>query len=223
MLMIVPTRGRPHKAREVLEAVAATRAFADVLFVTDLDDPAVEEYEKIELPHWGRMLSVPTKGMVKALNLGVKAYGGHYSHIGFMGDDHRPRTKNWDVALSTIYTEYICYGNDLMQGWNLPTHVVMPQRMVKALNWEMAPECFDHLFIDNYWKALGEAVGRLHYDGTVVIEHMHPQAGKTEWDPGYVRVNSPEVWSHDEATWSAYSTDGRLARDVQLIKDAYDV
>src|SRR5262245_61254968 len=182
MLMIVPTRARPQKAREVLESVAATRAFAEVLFVIDHDETEMDEYYSIALPHWANITTAPTNGMVRALNYGVKAYGVHHSHVGFMGDDHRPRTKNWDVALSTIYADHICYGNDMFHGMGLPTHVVMPTKMLRVLNWEMAPETFEHLFIDNYWKALGEGVSRLHYDGTVIVEHMHPQAQKTDWD-----------------------------------------
>ena len=46
---------------------------------------------------------------------------------------------------------------------------------------------------------------------------MHPQAGKSEWDTGYVEVNSGAVWTADEATYNAYRVTS-LNADIDKIR-----
>jgi len=50
----------------------------------------------------------------------------------------------------------------------------------------------------------------LRYIPEVVLEHLHPVAGKAEWDDQYREVNAPEVYSAD-----------RIALDNYLASDAY--
>ena len=61
-----------------------------------------------------------------------------------------------------------------------------------------------HLYLDNFWKKLGEDLGSLTYLEDVIIEHMHPVAGKAEWDEGYVAVNAQEVYSADALAYRNY-------------------
>ena len=44
---------------------------------------------------------------------------------------------------------------------------------------------------------MGSDLGRLKYLPDVIIEHMHPDAGKGIRDAGYDECNSPERWSKD--------------------------
>jgi len=119
--------------------------------------------------------------------------------IGFMGDDHRPRTLAWDEQyINTLACTgaLFVYGDDLLQGANFPTQVAMRSDVVKTLGY-MAPPEFEHLCIDLVWRDWGERIGRLKYLDDVVVEHMHPAAGKAELDAGYERVNSVEVTTKD--------------------------
>jgi hypothetical protein len=61
-----------------------------------------------------------------------------------------------------------------------------------------------HLYLDNFWKALGEDLGNLAYLPQVIIEHLHPVAGKAEWDEGYRAVNAQEVYSFDRLMFDNY-------------------
>jgi hypothetical protein len=68
----------------------------------------------------------------------------------------------------------------------------------------MVPPNMKHLYLDNFWKKLGEDLGSLHYLEDVIVEHMHPVAGKAEWDEGYVAVNAQEVYSADALAYKNY-------------------
>jgi hypothetical protein len=68
----------------------------------------------------------------------------------------------------------------------------------------MAPPGFRHLFVDNAWKAIGEALGTLRYFPDLRVTHLHPHAGHGEWDSTYAEANSPETDSHDRAEFARW-------------------
>jgi hypothetical protein len=223
LVVIVPSRGRPQAAAELIEAFRDTRTTAHLVFAIDEDDPARDEYAKV-IPT--ASATIDTGGapatMVRALNA-VAIRRANLDDapfaIGFMGDDHRPRTQGWDQryldALRGLGTG-IVYGNDLYQGHRLPTQVAMTSDIVRAVGY-MAPPALRHLFVDNTWLRWGKSLDRIRYLPDVIVEHRHPHAGKAQWDEGYLRVNSGEVASHDQAAFNAYVADG-LDEDLAKIR-----
>ena len=140
--------------------------------------------------------------------------------VGFMGDDHRPRTEGWDSRYMETLHELgtgIVYGDDRLQGAALPTQVAMTSDIIRALG-HMAPPDQKHLYLDNYWLTLGQAANCIRYLPEVIVEHMHYSVGKSPADEHYHRVNSGEMYSHDEAAWRTYVADGRLERDAELVR-----
>jgi hypothetical protein len=136
-----------------------------------------------------------------------------------MGDDHRPRTRGWDAAYLEALHDLgtgIVYGDDLLQGANLPTQCAMTSNIVQALGC-MAPATLRHMYVDNAWRALGEAAGCLRYLPEVVVEHLHPVAGKAEWDDNYRRVNAPEMYGHDADAFGEYLR-GQFAEHVAKVQ-----
>ncbi len=146
--------------------------------------------------------------MVAALNEAAvaSAVQGQWFAVGFMGDDHRPRTHGWDKlyleALRELRTG-IVYGNDLLQGENLPTQCAMTADIIRTLGY-MAPPTLRHMYVDNYWRDLGRIARCLRYLPDVVVEHMHPLAGKADWDAGHLRVNDAAVYDADADAYRAH-------------------
>ena len=68
----------------------------------------------------------------------------------------------------------------------------------------MVPPDMIHLYLDNFWMTLGKDLNALRYIPEVVLEHLHPVAGKAEWDDQYREVNAPEVYSADKAALDNY-------------------
>ena len=119
---------------------------------------------------------------------------------------HVPRTDYWDYLLTLqipAQKQGIAYGNDLLQGGNLPTAVLMTRGIVEALRGMVQPKA-KHLYLDNMWKKLGTDINALYYAENVVIEHMHPLAGKSKMDDNYARVNSEQFYEHDRQVFEDF-------------------
>lgn len=224
MMIVVPTRGRPHVVSEMIETFALTRTgIAELLFAVDQSDTSVADYVMAlgGCPPWVHYMVGPSTNMAEALRAGVSRAIGTSEVVGFMGDDHRPRTFGWDAQMDAAARRgKICYGDDLIQGANLPTHVVMPAEIPRLLH-GIVPQVFVHMYLDNYWKALGEGVGNLEYLPHVIVEHMHPIAGKAAWDDHYKRVNAGAIYAGDAAAFAHYRETGMMDNDIQIVRNWY--
>jgi hypothetical protein len=228
MAVIVPTRGRPENAARLTTAFRETTTLGAVaVFVADNDDPALSEYrallDKGRIPRLLVQEGPGGHGLCQPLNWAARRYSSVYDYVGFMGDDHLPRTVGWDDEMAKELDSLeprIAYGNDLLQGANLPTAVFMQSRMILATG-GMAPQAMRHLYLDNYWKELGEAVGGLRYRDDVIIEHLHPVAGKASMDAGYARVNAPEADSYDRTAWLGYRHGEGFEAALRAVREEY--
>ena len=135
--------------------------------------------------------------------------------VAFLDDDdellphHLQRCAEWqeDSGADLVYP--------CLLYTSLPTAVFITSDIIRALGY-MAPPCLKHMYLDNYWKALGEGAGCLRYLPDVVIEHMHPEAGKADVDAGY-----EDVWplmEPDRAAYDGFVTSGGLKADVAKVR-----
>ena len=110
LLMIVPTRSRPHNVAPLVEAWRETNAFTDgaeLVLVVDVDDPERDAYLDAVNGQLGNqrrdvtwLIADEWEPLVPKLNRAATYL--EITHkpfaIGFMGDDHRPRTPGWAKA-----------------------------------------------------------------------------------------------------------------------------
>lgn len=233
LLMIVPSRGRPQNVAALLDAWKDTTqdsptARADLLVAIDLDDPEYAAYidQRLSWPDWAHLEALPQRlrlgGTLNALAL---KYASFYRAIGFLGDDHRPRTQGWNQHLMAALDEMgtgLVYADDLFQRRNLPTQWAMTSDIVRELGY-MVPGGLVHLYIDNALKELTERAGCLRYLPDVVIEHLHPSAGKAEMDNSYRETNSDAQFDADRhrfEDWKRFSLDADVARLQELADEA---
>lgn len=226
LLVIVPSRGRPHNIAALHDAWAATTTgVSGLLVAVDDDDPALPGYEQvcgergIELTVGPRLRMVPTLNKVA-----VERARDHFA-LGFMGDDHRPETLGWDAhylaALRTLGTGWV-YGNDLLAGERLPTQWAQTSDIVQALG-AMVPAPVKHLWADNQVYDLGHAVDRIRYLPDVIVEHCHPLNGTAADDDGYREVNHPDAHEADRALyahWYEHDMPGDVAKLRALLGEA---
>lgn len=199
------------------------RGFTELVIVVDRDDPDYEGYEGILRWNEVPMITAPetARGMCGALNYAFEDMSGHLGeYVGFMGDDHFPRTEGWDLdyitELEAIGGIGFVYGDDLYQHQTIPTQVAFSTAIAETLGW-MVPPQFHHLFVDVVWRDLGLGIERLSYLPNTIVEHMHPLAGKVRSDKNYAIVNNSVIARHDQEAYDEYVKND-LAADVLKLK-----
>jgi len=238
LLVIVPSRGRPDSVARMATAWRDTDAYeaATLVFAIDEDDPTLGAYLDQRVAYFDQLLrdvgqtqvtfvTLPTwLPMVRKLNECASAAAtgdpGYFA-VAFMGDDHLPRTPGWAATYLAALRELgtgIVYGNDGIQGQRLPTQWAMTSDIIRALG-RMVPADVEHLYCDNAVKDLGEAAGCLRYLPDVLIEHMHPVAGKAPMDAGYARVNRREQYRKDRLAYEAWR-DRHLPDQAAMVRAA---
>lgn len=226
MGIIVPSFGRPDNVLRLAKAFGETCKMesTNLYFVLQQEDPELERYNttqwrnEIRRAYTNTSVFVadkgiggtgfvrPTNWMVKKLLRRVRPP----AFIGFMGDDHIPRTKGWDqqfiATLSVPGVGYV-FGNDGFQRADLTSHVVMKRQIPQALGYFAHPS-FRHLYADNVWLETGKATNSIMYRGSVLIEHLHPHARKAYNDATYEIGNSEQRWKEDGKAWDRWKTGG---------------
>ena len=200
-LVILPTRSRPDNAERCINALKEHSVMSD--FVIAIDDDQSDLYPRLDGVTYEVNPRLRTNG---TLNLVANKYADKYETIFFLGDDHLVQTPSWDEYLTKAIAHKgygLAYGNDLLQKHQLATAVMMSTNIIKAVGY-MAPPKLVHLYMDNYWMTLGRKLGTLWYFDKVIIEHLHPIAGKTEWDEQYKEANSDEVSNGDREEFLRY-------------------
>jgi hypothetical protein len=226
LAVIVPSRGRPQQLAEMAQVTFETaEGSIRVVACVDDEDPLLTEYQEVV----GRsscldMAVGPRRSLSGWTNHIAKAMLDWYEpprYFASLGDDHHPRTKGWDRRLIAAIESLggapgIAYGNDLLQGARLPTAWIVSAELVRAVGWMMLPTC-EHMYVDNAVLALGQALGRILYCPDVVIEHLHPAAGKAALDDSYRETNSVERYAADRLAFEAWRDGGGLARDIAKV------
>lgn len=232
--VICPSRGRPGNVARLIDSFDATKkhAHTQLIIAIDSTDPQLDEYSNVlnrRADVLNRreakdvfLLNIDNKRtrMVETLNRAASYEIGSYevAMLGFVGDDHLFETEGWDTFLIECFTPMgIAYGDDGHQHANLPTAVFMDADIVRRLGW-MAPPELQHLYVDNAWKALGEALGTLRYYPEIRITHLHPHAGLAEWDETYAESNAPEVDSADREKFYEWANGDGLRDAVKELK-----
>ena len=220
MLALLPSRGRPEAAKELADNFAETALGCKLIYAVDEDDPTLDRYKELLGEEMVKVTpSAGVRGVVYPLNYWIRQFKDDYDYFAFMGDDHRPRTKGWDLVFAKVIDmgADIVYGDDMFQGKNLCTAGAISARVVRAFN-GMAPDVLQHLYIDNFWMQIGFDLGTLYYCPEVIIEHLHYFYGKAEKDELYTVINSEERYSVDGQRFRAYIASDEYKKTIEKLK-----
>lgn len=215
IVIIVPSRGRPKRARSMADSAMRTaRTEIRLIVAVDPDDEALGEYRR-KVP--GVRVLPERLGYTRTLNTIAAELWDEDCIIGAFGDDVLFETDGWDrIVERTLVTPGIAFGDDLIHGPNHPTAVFMSSVIARTLGWLALPTT-SHQWADDGWKRLGQQAGVLRYMPDVVVEHLHPAVQKAEWDDTYRSVFDDERAKSDYEGFMAWQSDG-LERDVALVR-----
>lgn len=220
LLIIVPSRGRPGNIARLLDAVHRLRqAGAHTCTGIDDDDPEAEQYRKAFRDHGslGDILEEgPRKGLAGWTNEIAMKYAGQYRYLASFGDDHLPRTRGFDRALTRGIEDM--GGTGFTYPWDgrredIPEAVVMSSDIVKALGWMCEPS-LRHWYVDNVWDDLGRQAGCIRHLRAVAVDHLHPAVARAQPDETY--ASSSGSFSDDKKAYGEWRQT-RMAADVETI------
>lgn len=227
--IITPTRARSDRLRAMIFSALTLASAASFEFWIGIDDDDESEYSPVVDDAFAAGADVHVYRLARRTLsswtnwLAGRCLAAEYAprYLMSIGDDHVIRTTGWDKALIEAIAEQdgpgFAYGNDLFQGSTLPTAWMVHADAVRALGWMMLPAC-EHMYVDNVIKALGETAGRLVYLPSVIIEHVHPDAGKIERDASYEQSNRADQYGRDVKAYMQWRHDsGQMARDAATL------
>lgn len=218
--VLCPSRDRLHNALGAKKSWedSTTKQSSDFFIVCDSDQSSI--YSIIE-----NLIIAPKtdrRGMNDPVNYAASILSKQYKYVMFIGDDHRFRTKDWDIKFIQEYENNLkygyIYGNDLLQGANLPTACCISSDIIENLGYMSHPSLI-HLYIDNYWLQMGKRLNKIVYFDNIIIEHMHPAVGKAQMDEAYQMVNSNLTHSKDSTAFSKIN----FEEEINKLKNLYVV
>lgn len=233
VVVVIPSRGRPDAAAACIASIQQTAQLVDtsVLLAVDANDPQADDYRTVvwALPFHALVSLVvlpveETGNLTRATNTAAMrvAEDDPTAIIGVLNDDMRARTPGWDrVIADTLQTPGIAYGDDGFQHERLVTSPFISAEIVRSLGWYALP-VLEHQFIDNVWHDLGTLAGCLTYLPSLSFEHLHPFAGKGEWDATYERGNAQPVIDRDREAYQLWQRTW-MAADVANVRNVLNL
>jgi hypothetical protein len=213
-LVIIATRNRPHNAIRAFEQLKKVSVESDFLIVINEDQ--IDLYPEIE----GIIREVAPSDYwdVAKGNHIVHKYWDSYVTFTGIDDDCMVTTQNWDSLLAEPIKKRgygLAYGNDTIQGKNLPTKVMISTNIVKSIGY-FAPPVIKHLYADNFWKELGTHLNALDYFPEVMMEHWHPINAKAPRDELYDMIYADGEMQSGKLAFDQYMRDC-FSADVEKI------
>lgn len=188
VVVLVPVLGRPHRVLPTLRSLAATAPGAHVLFIADPDDRA----EIAAVTAAGAPLLITEGSYARKINRGVA----HTTErLIFLGADDLEFYPGWleactahiDAGAQVVGVNDLCAART--QAGQHATHFLMTRDYAEAATIDGTPgplfEGYDHSCVDDELVEVARHRGVLVIDPSIVVEHLHPDAGKAPTDETY--------------------------------------
>lgn len=174
-VILLPTLNRVELLKTFCDSYKRTTSGNTALkILVDSDDFSRNDYSWLnvgELVNTGVHVSMGAK-----CRFAYEMYHKDYDWIGLLNDDHVCITPEWDNKVEALLdgTNMVSTNDGY---WNFGTNVVgltaWSTPLLEAANFPIFPHGIDHWFIDNVWKAIGDATGCWLETMKVNIEHRH--------------------------------------------------
>lgn len=185
--ILCPTRGRPTSVARLLSSIRRTAVSdtVEVIFYVDDDDPDLEITVDLIQDDVRSIARIgPRCTLSSCWNRCWDEASGDIAMQ--CGDDIRFRTPGWDAQIEAAFSRWpdrilLVHGDDGFQHERTATHGFLHRRWVQTVG-EFVPGIFASDWADTWLTEVADRLGRRLYLPTVVTEHLHPAAGKAQWD-----------------------------------------
>lgn len=203
--------------KEMIQSFESNSVISDLYVMLDNCDPLLNDYSSCLRDTKASYSITPRTSCTNKINAHINY---NYEFMSVTNDDFIYKTPAWDLKLISEIKlsgkHGIAYGNDLCAGVHIPTTSIISREIVEALGWLQLPG-LKHLFGDNVWGHIGNAIRCIYYCPDVIIEHHHVFAKKMPADGTYRYTNSNEMYAHDEKVFTEWiTTQSKI--DIQKVK-----
>ncbi len=179
--ILCPTRGRPERVKNMLASLQETSTvMPEVVFYVDEDDTT-----------FPKALTYPDTNTITGPRIVLSEMWNKCAQVAtgeiflLCGDDVLFKTKGWDDQVRRAFSAFpdrlvLVHGDDGLWGPKFGTHCFLHRAWVDAVGY-FCPPYFSSDFNDTWFNDVFNALGRRVYL-PFVTEHLHPAAGKGEWD-----------------------------------------
>lgn len=206
ILFKFPTRGRPDKFFEVLDAYYKLLDDKDsfrFLISLDSDDPELKTYiSKLMSDNYPNLVfhTGTSKNKIDAINRDVNLYQ-DWDICVVIADDMVPQIEGYDniIRMNMLKafpdTDGILFFND---GYTqLNTLPILGRKYYNRFGYIYCPE-YASVFADNEFQEVAKILGRQVYNDMVVIKHNHPRWTGEAFDELYTKNESLALYKQDE-------------------------
>ena len=184
-MWLMPSYGRPHVLRDLLEAPGGWPASVTVL--VNEDDPQRQRYEEAldalllggaeglasrrHIP-WHILIVPPGSRFAEAVRAGFEFYPDD-PFFGIIDDDYWPVTPGWyERMVDAAGPNGIAIANNKVNFPSPYTCRVMGGELARAIG-TIAPGTMRHNFSDDTWGSFAKDFGLMHPLEDVIVEHRH--------------------------------------------------
>jgi Glycosyl transferase family 2 len=185
--VLVPTRNRPDNVRRLLDSAFDTaETEVEFIFYVDHDDPRREETLDVIFRHGGKVVYGGSEKIIMSQMWNICAEAAYYDVMMHCGDDIVFRTDGWDARVLEEFERYddkivFVHGRDGFQDANVGTHGFLHRNWIDTVGY-LVPPYFSSDMNDLWLTEVADELRRRRYLPDVYTEHMHPAAGKADWD-----------------------------------------
>jgi hypothetical protein len=204
----------PEFLRAAIEAGTSTPG---VLVVNDQDYAENNEaYDSLVLPIGWSVYVVPGDDVTsKTEQARRELLTPDMAWVGWLADDLRPVTPNWDTRLISQLTGYniVSSDDDLHAPERMNGGIVLSADLVRAVGWLSLPTLI-HMHGDSAWEELGRATGTWTVDMSVLVRHLHER--KTGQKDETSRKTN-ESWEHDDRAINVWRKNEKAATIERIL------
>jgi len=221
--IILPVRdgnnGRVERLTRCLDSLFAHSDNLSHVFVI-VDSDEVEKYSFVDNYDSELVTKVVAPygiTLIQKINYWAIEVAEQYKYVAFIGDDivFRDRWEKEFIDFLSQHKYALAYANDLHQGERLATHPCITSNMIKAVGFFGCP-AVQHNCFDNYWMNIIYHVGEKKYFPHIIMDHMHPHAGKAGHDNISHQINN--LLYQDCADFDRYMSEN-LDSDIKKIME----
>lgn len=224
--IVLPVRdggtGRSERLKRCIESwLGHSEGLSHAFIIVDSDE--VEKYSFVDNydPEFVTKVVAPHGiTLMQKINYWAIEIAEQYKYVAFIGDDivFRDRWEKEFIDFLSQHKYALAYANDLHQGGKLATHPCITSNMIKAVGFFGCP-AVQHNCFDNYWMNIVHNLGEIKYFPSIIMDHMHPHAGKANHDNISHHINN--LLYQDVSNFDKYMNENKES-DIKKILEYED-